>query len=189
MFLKKLIFFLLLCALPVAGNSKNSNENAAVQLVRNYYQFLSSQTDMPNAEFRAGDKFDYPETGPDHIGFEGPGGDGESYEIVDENYKVVKIETKKDHENDKSFDKDDVIVTVRFKTIGVLNLFKDSFEENKGIDNVVFYCSKFKGKYYVSDLNVLNIRFYKSAVKYLENGGGPRGASELAGLKKARGNY
>jgi hypothetical protein len=152
-------FFLLLflSSFPAVGFCNVSNEDLALKLVKDYYGFISSYPDMPNAHFRAGEKFDHPDSG-----YEAPGGDDETYEIVEKDYKVIKVETKKDNQND------DVLITIRFKTIGILNLFKDGFESAKGIKDVTFYCSKSKGKYCVMDLSDMYIRFFDSAVKFLK---------------------
>ena len=184
--LSEILFTLLFCfVFPNFALCQTSDEKEAVQLVHNYYQFISSQEDVPNAEYAAGEKFDYPVSDSDGLGFEGPGGDDETYQIVDEDYQVLKVESKKDHSDDKDFGKSDVKIILRFKEVGVLDLFKEGFEVEKGFLDVTFYCSKLKGKYYVSDLDILNIRFYEPTVKYLENKNLKYGISELAGLKRA----
>jgi hypothetical protein len=172
---------------PIAGFCKTENEDAAIKLVHDYYQFIFSYSDVPNAHFRAGDIFDYPIT-DDEMGYEGPGGDSETYEIVDKNYEILKVETKKDHLHENNFKKDDVIVTARFKTLGFIDLFKKGFKEKNGFEDVTFYCSKSKGKYRILNLSNWYIRSYESALKYGKFPGLSEAVNELQSSRKAREN-
>ena len=185
--MKKLLSLILLCVLPISGCGKSSDEKAAIKLVHDYYSFVASYSDMPNAEYDAGTKFNHPET--DYMG---PGGDDETYEIVDKDYEIVKVETKKENNNPKS---NYVEVTVRFKKYGYLDLFKEGFSKDIGFDDVTFDCSKSKGKYLVWDLSDVHIRFYENAVTYLKEklneplylANHDRLISELKGLQRAVG--
>jgi len=174
--IKKMFLLLSLACLPMIGYCESKDEQAAVQLVHDYYRFVDSYADMPNAEFDASRKFDHPDAAYNPLG-----GDSETYEIVDEDYKIVKVVT-----TDKKTG--DVEVTVRFKTYGYLDLFKDGFEDKKGSEDVTFVCSRSKGKYLVMDLDHWHIRFYGSALKYLkEKTKEPkfRWKTELKGLRQA----